>query len=76
MMTKGSLINAVVNAVAGTVVLAAGGTIIGLKVHDATQDQQIVQLQNLDENVSKLSDQLDETNQHLAHLEGQYEPRH
>jgi hypothetical protein len=71
-----TLKDTIINTIAGTVVLAVGGTVVGLKVHDATQDEQIVQLQNLDENVTKLSDKLDETNQHLARLEGQYEPRH
>lgn len=68
-----TLRDTIINAVAGTIVLAAGGTIIGLRVHDATQDEQIVQLQHLDENVTQLSADLQRVDAKLEHLNGQLE---
>jgi fructose-bisphosphate aldolase class 1 len=68
-----TLRDTIINAVAGTVVLAAGGTIIGLKVNDAAQDERIARIEKLDDKMDKLSERLDGFNVALTRVETKQE---
>lgn len=68
-----SLRDTIINAVAGTVVLAAGGTLVGLKVNDATQDERIARVEKLNDSVDKLSGDLQRVDRKLERLNGQLE---
>lgn len=71
-----SLRDTIINAVAGATLLGAGGTILGLKVNDARQDQRIERLEDLDRSVDGLRVDLQKTDQNLARLNGQLEGEH
>lgn len=69
----------IVNSVATAVLLAAGSTIVGVKINDARQDDRIERLESLDDSVNHLSDNLNRVDKHLSlidgRLEGEHEPR-
>jgi hypothetical protein len=69
----------IINAIAGAVVLAAGGTIVGLKVNDAKQDERIARIEDLDRSVDGLRVDLRQVDGKLerlnGRLEGEHEPR-
>jgi hypothetical protein len=71
-----TLRDTLINAVAGTVVLAAGGTIVGLKVNDARQDTRIERLEDLDNSVDGLRGDLARVDKKLEHLDGKLEGEH
>jgi hypothetical protein len=74
-----TLRDAIINAVAGAGVLAAGGSIVSLKVADAAQDQRITRIEKLDTKMDNLSDHLQSVDLKLerlnGRLEGEREPR-
>lgn len=68
-----SIRDTIINAVAGAVVLAAGGTIVGLKVNDATQDERIARIEKLDNKMDSLSGDLQRVDLKLERLDGKLE---
>jgi outer membrane murein-binding lipoprotein Lpp len=74
-----TLRDTIINAVAGTLVLAAGGTIVGLKVNDAKQDERIERIEQLNASVDGLRVDLQRVDGKLerldGRLEGEREPR-
>lgn len=74
-----TLRDTIINAVAGTVVLAAGGTIVTLKVNDATQDERISRIEKLDQKMDQVNENLQTVNlkleRYLGQQEGAREPR-
>lgn len=71
-----TLKDTIINAVAGTVVLAAGGTLIGLKVNDATQDERIARIEKLDTKMDELGANLVIVNGKLERLNGRLDGEH
>lgn len=68
-----SLRDTIINAVAGTVVLAAGGTIVSLKVNDAAQDERIARIETLNTDVNGLRADLQRVSGKLERLDGKME---
>lgn len=63
----------IVNAVAATVVIAAGGSIVGLKVNDAKQDERISRIEQLQGSVDGLRVDLQKVDGKLERLDGRLE---
>jgi hypothetical protein len=68
-----TLRDTIINAVAGTIVLAAGGTIVGLKVNDAKQDERIERIEELKGSVDGLRVDLQRVDRKLERLDGKME---
>lgn len=60
----------IVNTVAGALLLAAGSTLVSLKVHDATQDEQIQRATKLSDQMDALSENIAQMNDRLSQLDG------
>lgn len=60
----------IINAIVGAAVVATGGSIISLKVADASQNEQIVQLQDLRSDVRGLRGDLQRVDRKLSYLNG------
>jgi hypothetical protein len=71
-----TLRDTILNAVAGTVVLAAGGTIVGLRVSDALQNERIERLESLNDSVDGLRSDLQRVDRKLERLDGQLQGEH
>jgi outer membrane murein-binding lipoprotein Lpp len=71
-----TLRSTIINAVAGTAVLAAGSTIIGLKVEDATQNERIARIEKLDTKMDNLSSDLQRVDMKLERLNGRMDGEH
>lgn len=65
--------DAIARTVAATIVIAAGGTLVNLKVNDAKQDQRIERIEDLNNSVDGLREDLQRTDQTLARLNGELE---
>lgn len=68
-----TLKDTIINAVAGTLVLAVGGTVVGLKVNDAKQDERIVRVEQLNSNVDGLRQDLARVDVKIERLNTQLE---
>jgi hypothetical protein len=67
---------AVIQGVASAAILAAGGTLIGLKVNDAKQEERITRLEDLDRSVDGLRQDLQRVDRKLERLDGKLEGEH
>jgi hypothetical protein len=68
-----TLRDTIINAVAGTIVLAAGGTLVGLKVNDAKQDERIARVEQLDDSVNGLRNDIARVDVKIERLNTQLE---
>lgn len=60
----------IINALASAAALGAATTLIGLKVNDARQDQQLAQLESLDTSVQGLRGDIEKLDSHLSLVDG------
>jgi outer membrane murein-binding lipoprotein Lpp len=68
-----TLKDTIINAVAGTLVLGLGGTVVGLKVNDAKQDERIARVEQLNSDVNGLRGDLSRVDVKLERLNTQLE---
>ena len=63
----------ILNAVASATLLAAGSTVVGLKINDSRQDDKIVQLQQLSGDVNGLRSDVNRLDKHLSVIDGRFQ---
>lgn len=63
----------IINAVATAVLLAAGSTVVSVKMNDARQDDRIERLETLDANVNGLRSDLARVDKHLSEIDGRFQ---